>query len=226
LMRTATLFLVLSLATSSTALAGPRRAAVTTSDDAPAAPAPTAPTADDAPDDPPADDAPAARPRRRASPDDLPPGTPSLTAVLTAAYRAAGLDHDRSASWNRRARLSGLVPWLTARTTRDTSWQDDQSEVGHGTTVELRATWRLDRLLFDGRELQVATIEAARHRERHRLASRVIHAYFTWRRAALAASGSDERAAARLAEATAELDALTDSWFSDELSHPHGRPKP
>jgi hypothetical protein len=157
---------------------------------------------------------------------DLPAHTPTVTAVLTAAYATAGLAHDSSRSWTRRARLSGLIPWLTVRTTRDTSWQDDQSEVGHATTLELRATWRLDRLLFDGRELEVATIETARHRERRRLASRVIRAYFAWRRAALAAAGSDDRAQIRLAEATAELDALTDGWFSDELSHPQQRPKP
>lgn len=162
----------------------------------------------------------------RAARDDLelagavvPPGGPPIGAVLSAAYAAAGLDRDPSRSWIRRARLGGLVPWVTVRTTRDTSWQDNQSEVGHGTTLELRATWRLDRLVFDGRELQVAAIESARHRERRRLANRVIRSYFTWRRAAEAAMGAaDDRAAIRVAETTAELDALTDGWFSDELS--------
>lgn len=156
----------------------------------------------------------------------VPPNTPKVTAVISAAYATAGLAHDSSHSWTRRARLSGLIPWLTVRTTRDTSWQDDQSDVGHATTLELRATWRLDRLLFDGRELEVATIETARHRERRRLATRVIRAYFAWRRAAVITAGSDERAATRLAETIAELDALTDGWFSDELSHPHRRSKP
>ncbi|HEX4417825.1 MAG TPA: hypothetical protein VH165_07995, partial [Kofleriaceae bacterium] len=160
---------------------------------------------------------------------DVPAGTPAIGAVLSAAYATAGLDHDPGRSWIRRARLSGLIPWITVRTTRDTSWQDDQSEVGHGTTLELRATWRLDRLLFDGRELQVASIEATRRRERRRLASRVIRAYFTWRRAAAAAAGSSagEATATRLAETTAELDALTDGWFSDELARPaHGSAEP
>jgi hypothetical protein len=47
----------------------------------------------------------------------------------------------------------------------------------------------------------------------------VIRSYFTWRRAAESAlDPGDERAATRVAEATAELDALTDGWFSDELS--------
>ena len=141
---------------------------------------------------------------------------PGVGAVLAAAYAAAGLDRDPKDSWIRRARLAGLVPWVTVRTTRDTSWQDDQSEVGHGTSLELRATWRLDRLLFDSRELQVAAVESARRRERRRLAARVIRTYFAWRRAASIAS-DDERVATRVAEAAAELDALTDGWFSDQL---------
>jgi hypothetical protein len=162
----------------------------------------------------------------RAARDDLelagpvvPAAGPAIGAVLSAAYAAARLDHDPGHSWILRARLSGLVPWVTVRTTRDTSWQDNQSEVGHGTTLEARATWQLDRLLFDGRELQIAALEAARRRERRRLANRVIRSYFTWRRAAEAALGAgDERVATRVAEATAELDALTDGWFSDELA--------
>jgi ribosomal protein S20 len=151
----------------------------------------------------------------------VPVGGPPIGAVLSAAYTAAGLDRDPGRSWILRARLGGLVPWVTVRTTRDTSWQDTQSEVGHGSTFEVRATWRLDRLVFDGRELQVAALEAARRRERRRLANRVIRSYFTWRRATEAALATeDERARTRMAEATAELDALTDGWFSDELARP------
>jgi hypothetical protein len=144
---------------------------------------------------------------------------PGVSAVIAAAYSAAGLDHDPQDSWLRRARLAGLVPWVTVRTARDTSWQDDSSDVGHSTSLELRATWRLDRLLFDSHELQVAAIGTARHRERRRLAARVIRAYFAWRRAARIAT-DDERVATRVAEAVAELDALTDGWFSIQLRPP------
>ena len=177
---------------------------------------------------------PSARGSRRAA-------RPLISAVLSAAYAAAGLDRDPGRGWVQRTRLAGLIPWLTVRTTRDTSWQDAHAEVGHGTTLEFRATWRLDRLLFDGRELQVATIEAARRRERTRLASHVIRAYYAWRRAAAGTLPSgddrviagrddparvvddaghviDERATTRLDESIAELDALTDGWFSDQLA--------
>jgi hypothetical protein len=150
---------------------------------------------------------------------------PGVGAVVAAAYAAAGLDRDPQDSWLRRARLAGLVPWVTVRTTRDTSWQDDSSEIGHSTSLELRATWRLDRLLFDGHELQVAAIASARHRERRRLAARVIRAYFAWRRAARIAT-DDERVATRVAEAIAELDALTDGWFSVQLHPPRGAAPP
>jgi hypothetical protein len=143
---------------------------------------------------------------------------PSVGAVLTAAYAAAGLDRDPGRSWIRRARIAGLIPWITVRTARDTSWQEPQSEVGHSTALEVRATWRLDRLLFDSRELQVAALEASRRRERRRLAARVIRSYFTWRRAAGIADANDDRTSPRAAEAIAELDALTDGWFSGELT--------
>jgi len=146
--------------------------------------------------------------------------SPSISAVLSAAYAAAGLDRDPGPGWIWRARLGGLVPWVTVRTTRDTSWQDVHSEVGHATSLEVRATWRLDRLIFDGRELQVASIEAARRRERKRIAARVIRAYFAWQRAEVLATGDPgerRERATRGAEAIAELDVATDGWFSSEL---------
>lgn len=143
------------------------------------------------------------------------PAGPSVDAVIRVAHRCAGLD--RKATWSRRARLAGLVPWVTVRVGRDTSWQtpldsaigSSTNAVDHGVAVEVRATWRLDRLVFDGRELQVATMMAARTRERRELASHVIRMYFTWQRGG---TGSEE--------AHAELDALTDGWFSARLSEP------
>jgi hypothetical protein len=71
--------------------------------------------------------------------------------------------------------------------------------------------------MFDGRELQVASIEAARRRERRQLASRVIRAYFHWQRMA-AAAATRPRWASAAAEAAAELDAFTDGWFSEQLT--------
>lgn len=139
---------------------------------------------------------------------------PTIAAVLSAAYRAAGLDRQPGRSWVRRARWAGLLPWLTVRTGRNTSWQTDDSSIDHGMALDVRATWRLDRLVFDGRELQVASIEAARRRERRQLASHVIRVYFGWRRA-VARTTRYPATRARALEAAAELDALTDGWFSE-----------
>jgi len=147
----------------------------------------------------------------------LAPGSaPAIAAVLEAAYAAAGLDRDLSRSWTRRARLAGLVPWLSVRTGWDASWDDQTPEIDRGRTFEVRATWRLDRLVFDGRELQAASVEAARRRERRRLAAQVIQLYFAWQRAAASAM-RDSRSSWRRDELAAQLDALTDGWFSTEL---------
>lgn len=148
--------------------------------------------------------------------DDLPEeigarlAAPPIASVLVAAYRTAGLDRDPGKGFVRRARLAGLVPMLSVRAGTNTSWHvEDDPNIGRGTSYEARATWRLDRLVFDGRELQVAAMNASRRRERRRLANRVIRAYFTWRRATMA------RAEVRSEEAAAELDAMTDGWFTD-----------
>lgn len=164
--------------------------------------------------------------------EDAPPPAPPRVAgppvgeVLAQAYRAAGLHRSPARSWVRRARLAGLLPALSARTGRNTTWQDADPDIDRGTSIEARATWRLDRLLFDGRELQVASIEAARRRERRQLASQVIRAYYHWQRTAAAAAAQPRRAA-RAEEAAAELDALTDGWFTRQLGRARrGPPAP
>ena len=140
---------------------------------------------------------------------------PQIAEVLEAAYVAAGLAHDPTPSWRRRARVAGLIPWVSVRAGWDARWRDDEpGDVGRTRDFEVRATWRLDRLLFDGRELQASTIDAARRRERRRLATQVIRTYFAWRKVA-AAAARDPRFRLAAEAATAELDALTDGWFSD-----------
>jgi hypothetical protein len=142
---------------------------------------------------------------------------PAVAEVLAEAYRAAGLDRSPGRGWIRRARMAGLVPSVSVRTGRNTRWQDLDPDVDRGTTIDVRATWRLDRLVFDGRELQVSNLDAARRRERRQLASQVIRAYFRWQRLAGAAA-AHPRWDARAAEAAAELDALTDGWFAGALA--------
>ena len=142
---------------------------------------------------------------------------PPIAAVIAAGYVAAGLDRDPSHNWNVRARLGGLVPQVTVADGIDSTWHDIDPNIGRRQIFEVRATWRLDRLLFDTNELHVATIEASRRREKRRVANLVIRAYFTWRRATAAAT-QEARWASHVDEAAAELDALTNGWFSAELT--------
>ncbi len=153
---------------------------------------------------------------KEADDDDLPEEVgarllaPPIATVIGAAYHSAGLDRDPGKGFVWRARLAGLVPVLGVRAGTNTSWHvEDDPRIGRGTAYEARATWRLDRLVFDGRELQVAAMGASRRRERRRLANRVIRAYFTWRRAMMA------RLEVRAEESAAELDAMTDGWFTE-----------
>ena len=134
---------------------------------------------------------------------------PPVADVVAAAVRAQGLAGDPARAAARRARLAGLVPLLSVRAGNTASWRDADPDVGRGASVEVRATWRLDRLVFDGRELQAQAMSTARRREKRRLVARVIRAYFTWKRAAMAG------ATLRREEGEAELDALTDGWFSE-----------
>ncbi|HEY1555316.1 MAG TPA: hypothetical protein VGF94_10835 [Kofleriaceae bacterium] len=138
------------------------------------------------------------------------PGPP-ITAVLAAAYRAAGLDHDPTPSWRYRARLAGLVPTVSLRDGRDATWSDvADPTIGYISVFAVSASWRLDRLVFDPNELRISAIGAARRRERRRLAEAVIRTYFSWQRAVALAD-------ARAAEAAADLDAITDGWFSEAI---------
>jgi hypothetical protein len=144
---------------------------------------------------------------------------PPIAEVLDAAYDAAGLDRDPTKSWIRRARVAGLIPWVSVKTGWDQSWHDDEpGDVGRSRTFEVRATWRLDRLLFDGRELQMSSIDMARRRERRKLASRVIRAYFIWRKVMAVAANGSGRGGLAVEAATAELDAVTDGWFSERMN--------
>lgn len=138
----------------------------------------------------------------------------AIAAVLAAAYETAGLAQDPAPSFVRRARWSALLPWLSIRGGWNQDWDDATAsrttvgEIGNRRTFEVRATWRLDRLAFDGRELQIASFASARQRERRKLATRVIRVYFAYLRAL---RGGDALVAA---EAAAELDALTDGRFT------------
>jgi hypothetical protein len=154
------------------------------------------------------------------------PCAPSLAEVKRAARSQAGLDED--VRWRRRARLAGLMPWLTLRGARTTDWEDDRlyaeppDEVGNRVVFEARLSWRLDRLVYDPSEPRLAGIEHDHARARTALDIEMTTLYFRWRRAALAAAvttdePSEDAAAKQLdaEEAWAQIEARTGHKLAD-----------
>jgi hypothetical protein len=143
---------------------------------------------------------------------------PSLHEVVQAAERAAGLSDDPTAGWRRRSRLAALVPWITVRAGNSDSWRDvADPTVSHAAALGGALAWRLDRLVYDPNEPRFATYDLARRRERRRIAYATSAAYFAWIEA-VAAGDSDPRGTLVLMEAVANLDAMTDAWFSHTLA--------
>jgi hypothetical protein len=138
--------------------------------------------------------------------------------VIAAAYRAAGVADDPAPSWRLRSRLGGLVPWIAGRAGRNlTSNEVADPTLGYSEVWDVRATWHLDRLLFEPNEIRIAAIDVSRRRERRRVAATVIHTFYDW----LALEVAGKRSvhwAMRADEVLAELDAMTDGWFSQALA--------
>jgi hypothetical protein len=144
---------------------------------------------------------------------------PPVADVVAAAFRAAAVAGDPTTGWRRRSRWSALIPMISARAGQNQAWRDvDDPTVSHGVGLDVRASWRFDELLYDPNESRIAMLDVARRRERRRVASVAIHLYFDWV-AARAAADADVRAELDAQEKTAELDALTDGWFSHALAN-------
>lgn len=166
------------------------------------------------------------------------PAPPRLAASMArqcvaAAWRTSGLgvDDARLDSLATRSRTSALLPetrvramhlWddaahaTTLATTNDTSYYD---AIGANLVLEVRLTWRLDRLLYASDEPTLERVRLERQDARMRIATRTLEALFAWQRAAIegdrAAPGSREEAESQLraVEAEATLDVLTGGWF-------------
>jgi hypothetical protein len=167
-----------------------------------------------------------------ASDDDLPVGpvaivmlrtAPQLADVIAAAHRTAGIDRGSNpvASWRARSRWSALVPSVSVRAGNTASWRDVDDPtlltVSRGAAFDVRASWRLDELIYDPNEARFEGFELAMRRERRKVASITTRLYFAWVRAASrAADGADPRVLLRAAELAAQLDALTSGWFSEQ----------
>lgn len=159
---------------------------------------------------------------------------------VAAAWRASGLGENdaRIESLIARSSTSGLLPeasvramqlWSdAARTTTFTASDSTTLYDALGTrfVLEVRLTWRLERLLYAGEEATLERIRLERQEARSRLAAKALDALFAWARARVdaddAVPGSRESLEAhlRVIEAHATLDVLTGGWFSARGSPP------
>ena len=140
----------------------------------------------------------------------------TIAEVTAAAVRAAGLEHDPTGGWNTRARLAGLVPMFSARVGRNLTWKEvDDPTLGYTNMYDVRGTWHLERLLFDPNEIRIAAIDVSRRREKRRVEMLAAHTYLAWAKVPRTSEHAELLAA--------DLDALTDGWFSRAVAKP-GKP--
>ncbi len=155
---------------------------------------------------------------------------PSVDDAVAAALRYAGLGGRPEASMRRRARLSAALPTLTLRASRATDWAEADEgarvvgDVEQQLVLEARATWRLDRLMFDSSELRIASLGQQRARSRAAVAAQTTSLFYRRRAAQVdelwdpAATSEDAvRRELALEELTAQLDALTGGWWADQV---------
>ena len=159
------------------------------------------------------------------------PRRPSVAQVQEAALRRATLSPRTAERWLRRARAAALLPSITGEYTlrSDQGWQLDQAvgdgdelrqDLGAGRAVQLRATWDLDRLIFNPDELRAARAALDLADVRERLLIRVTQLYFERQQllleiASLPARDGNEAIGrqVRLAEVEAVLVGLTGLRF-------------
>ena len=153
---------------------------------------------------------------------------------VAAALRASGLgvDDSRIDALVARARASAWLPETRMRAMRlmtdaahattvaATDGTSYYEAIGANLVLELRMTWRFDRLLYAGDEPGLERTRLLRQQARSHLATRTLEVLFAWQRSVVeaqqAVAGSQEELDARLhaSEAQATLDVLTDGWFS------------
>jgi hypothetical protein len=169
------------------------------------------------------------------------PVPPKLArSCVAAALRASGLGVDdarldalmtraRESAWFPEARMRAMRLWTDAAhvtTLATTDTPNFYDAVGANLVLELRLTWRLDRLLYSGEESAIERVRLERQDARARLATHVLEVLFAWQRAVIeeteAIAGTREEAEARLriAETEATLDVLTAGWFSHRNDPP------
>lgn len=163
------------------------------------------------------------------------PVPPKLArSCVAAALRASGLGVDdarldalvtraRESAYFPETRLRAMRLWSDAdhvTTLATTDTPNFYDAVGANLVLELRLTWRLDRLLYSGEESAIERVRLERQDARARTATHVLEVLFAWQRAvvqareAIAGTREEAEAQLRIAETEATLDVLTAGWFS------------
>jgi hypothetical protein len=155
---------------------------------------------------------------------------PSVREVQRAAARFAGADPERLRSWRARVRKAPWLPQVRVRVQR--GFEDDllinasgqTRAVDDDLTIEVRAQWELDRLIFDRNELYLSREEALLSELRQDAVAEVTRLYFErrWLQVELlldppASLREAVRRSLRIRELAAALDGLTGGFFGRAL---------
>lgn len=117
------------------------------------------------------------------------PNKPGVAEVQAAALRRATLAPKTAQRWLRRARAAAILPTVTGEVgmRTDQGWKLDQAagdgdelsqDLGAGRAMQVRASWDLDRLIFNADELRAARAALDLADVRERLLVRVTQLYF------------------------------------------------
>ncbi len=161
---------------------------------------------------------------------------PSVQEVQERAMRYAEIHPELIDAWRRRSSYSAILPQLRVTYRRNVEedtrlieqpgnpdrWQWDWDDDHQVTTV---ARWDLDDLIFNTDELRVSSESVRLVRLREGVLNQVTKLYFERRRLQIErdlAPTHDVAAAVRremrLHELTAQIDAMTGGWFSEQLA--------
>jgi hypothetical protein len=163
----------------------------------------------------------------------LAPGMPTIAEVQKATERAALVRLEDLEGWRGRARASAWLPELGISYQRNVGEIDtlgiqsnlgiDSHDIEDVARYGARATWQLGQLVFSREEVTAAKAALEVQRDRQQLVAHVTELYFEWLRVRARASKSPEQSDSeastlKLAEITAQIDALTDGFLSRRLS--------
>jgi hypothetical protein len=170
---------------------------------------------------------------------------PDIYDVQKAALDYARIKPDELSDMKRRAKMAAALPRIQVGAKKsfqndiDISINDNVSVTTDGTTIgpettdlqqssddntaiEVKAVWSLNELVFNHDMLDIAEEARYQIRERRQILSEVNRLFFEWLELA---KGIESRNAPkkqfqspyRIEELTAELDALTGGWFSNQI---------